>query len=468
MLGDIFEILIELRNKFLSSRIFILVCLYFFLIFILVSRLFSMQILKGEYYQKNYIQKSQKTITKIATRGNIYDVKGNLLAYNKLSYAVNIQDNGTYKKIEDKNTMIYRLVKILQKHNEPVIGQFKVALDENGNYVFTTSNESAKKRFLRDFYGLKSIDELDDDKGKYSSYITAKELVEKKFEYYDLYKIYGDNKEPIVLNDKEKLDIINIRYTMGFSAFHKYDATKVAENIKEETKIDIMENLDKLIGVSVDVETLRVYNDSIYFASIIGYIGKVQDNQLDELRKKNSEYTLNDTVGRSGIEEYMEDKLQGKKGYKVITVDNVGHILEVKDEKKSKAGDDIYLSLDRDLQIGVYNILEQRLAGILADKLVNIDEPNTDKTNSTDMLIPIKDAYFQLINNNVLSIDKFNDDDASANEKQTYQTFKNYQNKVFELIYQPIFALIYYKHQFANLYLNLNKYHHQPWIFSHL
>ena len=53
----------------------------------------------------------------------------------------------------------------------------------------------------------------------------------------------------------------------------------------------------------------------------------------------------------------MEKELQGKKGYKVVNVDNMGRILEVKEEVSPEAGNDVYLSIDQDLQIGVYELL---------------------------------------------------------------------------------------------------------------
>lgn len=436
MLSDLRQLFIEFKNKLINSRTFVLGILYIFIFLILFARLFRLQILDGEYYQKNYIQKTEKTLTKQATRGNIYDRNGELLAYNRLAYAITIRDNGDYKKYSDRNAMIYRLVKILNEHNEKVIGDFLVDIDENGNYYYTTTSEASRKRFLRDYYGLKSVDDLDKRVGKNDnrSDISAGELVEKKFKEYKLAELEDENNQKIELSSREKLDIINIKYTMGFTAYHKYDATKVASDVKEETKAEILENMPNLLGVNIEEENLRVYNDSVYFSSIIGYTGKVQESQLEELRKKDSNYSENDIVGRIGIEEYMDTELQGSKGYQVINVDNVGHILEVKESVNAKPGNDVYLTIDRKLQIGTYNILEQQLAGILSKKIVNNDNPNTENTDSTSREIPVKDAYYQLINNNVLSVDRFKKDEASSIEKNIYAKYLNYYNSSIEAI----------------------------------
>ena len=188
MLNDLRQIFIEFKNRLSNSRTFVLGFVYIFVLLIIFSRLFKLQILDGEYYQDNYIQKTEKTLTTQATRGNIYDRNGELLAYNKLAYAITVRDNGDYKKYNDRNAMIYRLVKILNKHNEKVIGDFQVDINEQGNYYYTSNSEASKKRFLRDYYGLKSINDLDKRVGRNDnkSNITADELVDKKADEYKL------------------------------------------------------------------------------------------------------------------------------------------------------------------------------------------------------------------------------------------------------------------------------------------
>ena len=61
----------------------------------------------------------------------------------------------------------------------------------------------------------------------------------------------------------------------------------------------------------------------------------------------------------------MELQLQGNKGSETVYVNNLGKILEVKDYKEPSAGNDVYLSIDAILQMAVYDMLEQELAGFL-------------------------------------------------------------------------------------------------------
>lgn len=438
MLNDLKYILKEIKDKLLSSRLFVVALFYSMIVFILFCKLFNLQIVNGEAYLKDYVAKTEKTVALPATRGNIYDVHGNLLAYNKLAYAVTIQDNGYFEKDNELNLMIYNLVKLLHNNDEKVIGSLEISLDDSGNFYYTGNNDNAKKRFLKDLYQLKSVDELDSPNGKYKSSLSAAEAIENRVKAYKLNELKDEDGNIISLTDREKLDIINIRYTMILTNYKKYEATKVASAISETTKVTILENMSNLKGVNVEEENIRVYNDSIYFSSVIGYIGKVNEEKLKELQELNSDYTINDSVGRSGIEEYMESTLRGSKGSRTMFVDNVGHIMEISKESASVAGNDVYLTIDRELQIGIYHIIEQQLAGILVSKIVNQDEPNTENTNSTNRLIPVKDAYFQLINNNILNIDRFSQENASDIEKNIYSKFLDYKEKTINSVYEEL------------------------------
>ena len=430
MLRDFLEFLRDrferLQQNFKASRLVLIGFGYMGLLCIMIFRLYHLQIINGESYQKNYLQKTEKTVAIPATRGNIFDANGKLLAYNRLSYNVTIKDSGEYRKALQRNQMYYRLIQILNAHGETVTGRLEIGLNENNEFYYTSVNEEARKRFLRDFYGLKRVSELTGDGGKYPSEISAEELLNKRFLSYKLNLLTDEEGKPVTLSNLEKLELVNIRYTIGLTAYRSYESTTVVTHVKDETRVDILENQAKLLGVNCEQTTERVYNDAVPFSSLIGYVGKMPDEQLKELREKNPDYTLSDTIGRTGIEEYMEQDLHGKKGSRTMYVDNVGHVMEVESETEPVAGNDVYLSIDRDLQVGIYHQLEQHLAGIVAAKLVNEDNPNTETTDSTARLIPVKDAYYQLIGNNVLSLDHMKGDSASETERYIAERLSAY------------------------------------------
>lgn len=430
MYSDLLEIVKDFLKKILASRLFILGIFFTCLYGILAVNLFELQIIQGEEFQEEYMTLTEKTVKLDSTRGNIYDKNGNVLAYNELSYNVTIQDNGDYTRANDRNRMLLELVRILYRHGEEVEGEFSIGINSAGEMVFTTTSESARKRFIADYYGLKSTSELDDEEGLYPSDITPEKMFEKRKEYYGLNKLTDKDDNPIELTDEEALGIINIRYTMSFTAYRKYESTIAASNVSRETMTDVLENSADLKGVNIEKSTIRVYNDSVYFAPIIGYIGKVWEDELAQLRENNPDYELTDLVGKIGIEASMEAELQGKKGSRTMYVDSMGRIIEIVDQTEPVAGNDIYLTIDRDLQIGVYHLLEQQLAGIITDKLVNRDLTEDDYKKASSIPIPVKDAYYQLINNNVLDMNAFSAVEASQVEKNIYAKYSQAREDV--------------------------------------
>lgn len=424
MFNDIKEYLKELFKKLFTSRLFALSAVFGIMFCILIARLFNLQIIKGEEYQDKYIELTEKIIKTASTRGNIYDRNGNILAYNQLAYSVTIQDTGALVK-EEWNTMLYQLVNILNKHGETVQGSLELTVGHDGQVAYTTKTEAAKKRFLRDLYGLKSVDELDDEKGLFPSDITAEQLFNQLKTTYKIADTKDWDGEPLSIADDIALQIINVRYTMRFAAFQKYKTTTVASNISDETVADILEHSAEMSGVDIEETTVRVYNESLYFAPIIGYTGKVTTERLEELKQENDDYELNDVVGRTGIESSMELNLRGKKGSQTAYVDNVGRILKVTNEIQPVAGNDIWLTQDLNLQKGIYHILEHQLAGVLIKTIKNKEASELTYTDASNIEIPIKDAYFQLINNNILSFEQFASEEASDVEKQIFNTYSN-------------------------------------------
>ncbi len=425
MFRDILELIQIGIKRVITSRIFALAVIFICMFAGLVVRLFDLQIVRGEEYVKKYESKILRTAYTTGTRGNIYDCNGMILARNELAYSVTIQDIGAYKTDQDRNLMILELVRILDRQGETIQGDLPVAIDQNGDFVFTTSSETARLRFLRDFYGRRSVSELDDEDGKYPSNVSARDVFEMTKEKFNIEDLKDARGNPMVLPDDEALKVGIIRYSLSLTAYTSYKTTTVASNVSENTVVDISEHMAQLQGVDIAESTVRIYEDALYFAPIIGYTGKVSsEEQLEELRQRDESYELNDIVGRIGIEATQEDKLQGKKGVQNMYVDSRGRVLKVLDDAtEPEAGNNIYLTLDRELQIGIYHLLEKHLAGIVTDRLVNREVTEEENRDSSKKKIPVKDAYYQLINNNVLSLKAMERDDAGAVEQEIHRKF---------------------------------------------
>ena len=404
----------------------------------IIVRLFNLQIINGEYYEQNYVQKSVKTVTIPAARGNIYDADGNILAYNELVKNITIADVDAYKQnnrdINRRNRMLLSLAKILEKYNCNIASRYFVEIDDKGNFEFTTTSEKQHRTFIANVYG-KRVEDLDEGKNfQYRSDISAREAFDYSRHRYAMDYITDDNGNPIIISDQTMLDMIGIHYTMRLTSYQKYQPTTISENVSSRCASEILENLGSLQGVNVEETSARRYNYAIYFAHIVGYVGQTSEAHIERLKETNEQYDLNDKVGLLGLEKSMEKYLCGVKGYKRIVVDSSGKILETLEEKESKAGSDVYITIKVNDQIANYNLLEQRLACILGSKRVNRDVSNV-RLSSSKMEISAHDAYYHLIDNHVLDKDHFAADDAKYAEKEIFRLFLEAKERAKQIIY---------------------------------
>lgn len=428
----------------LTSRLTVMVLVVFALGGILISRLFTLQIVRGEEFLTDFILQSKKTREVVAARGNIYDCNGNLLAYNELAYSVKIED--VYETGRNKNALlnanIYKLIGMIEKYGDSIVTDFGIVLDENGEFAFAMSDDTKRLRFLADVYGEAYIKDL---KLEYQT-ATPDEVIEYLGEKYAIGERENpeDSKSNFVVGKgytkEELLKMITIRYAMSLTSYQKYIGTTVAKDINEETRAVIMENLSELDGVSIEEDPVRRYVDSVYFAQIIGYTGKISSDELETLNAKDlaeggdgNRYSINDVVGKTGIEAYMETTLQGTKGIETVYVNNTGKVISIDEDESWEpvAGNDVYLTIDKDLQIATYNILEQKIAGILLNKIRNTKEYTGTSNSSQDLYIPIYDVYFALFDNSVIDISHMASENAGENEALVYERYLNYREEVY-------------------------------------
>ncbi len=444
MIRELLEIIGYGLKKMITSRILPLLLVFIAMFGALIYRLYDLQIIEGEEYQEEYLDETKRTLYTAATRGNIYDCNGYLLAYNQLTYAVTVTDNGYYADGYAKNKMLLSLVRVLEPYDVTYVTDIPIALSGDGTFSFTTESTSKLRSFLRDFYGVTTsqLDTYDKDgELQYRTDVTAEEIYE---EYLTKYGIGQESaKEADGTYDftkEEGLRLINMRYAMASSYYRQYEAVTLATGLDTESMTAVKEASANLLGVEIAQQTIRVYNDPYAFAHILGYTGKVSTDDLETLQAEAEEagvaeeknYALNDVVGKAGIESYMELELSGTKGISEIYVDSMGRIVETVSEESAVAGNDVYLTIDRDLQVAVYNLIEQMLAGILTAKIKNVEPDSTDVTSSK--YISIKTVYNQLISNNVLTMSDFEKKDASEVEQTIYAKMDAERTEVMETI----------------------------------
>ncbi|MCR4689977.1 MAG: penicillin-binding protein [Lachnospiraceae bacterium] len=424
--------------SFITSRVFVLMLVFFMLSAVLIHRLFDLQIVKGEEYLNNFRLIIRKEKTLDSTRGKIFDRNGELLAYNELAYSVMIED--VYESGRNKNAKlnatISELIDLIEAGGDKIVSDFSIIVDGNNEFAFTEEG-TRLQRFLADVYGKQRIEELD--------YAQKTATPEQVIDYLASSKKFGigeymdpDNrKSGFIVGSgytKEKLlKIVTVRYAMSLNSFQKYIATTVATDVSERTVAMVMENSDRLEGVTVAEDTIRKYVDSVYFSHLIGYIGKISTDEYEQLSEENGGYVLTDLVGKAGIEQYMETTLQGKKGKEIIYVDNLGKVIETSQRTEPTTGNDVYLTIDKNLQKAVYHLLEQKIAGILISKLQPIKEFELGENESSSHIqIPIYDVYFALFNNSVIDLSHFTHEGAKETERKVFSAFHNKQERTIE------------------------------------
>lgn len=402
-----------------------MVVTYIVLFSLLIGRMFYLQIVKGETYDEQATLQKQKIKTVKSARGKIYDSTGKLLAANEQRYSITMEDSGELTSNVDKNMMILKCIRLMEKNGDQLELDFPIILTKKGRFKFNVS-KSAELRFKRDIYYAKSVDELKDEQKN----MTAAQC----FEYIRTSKAvnqirFFDQEKEADIGTEDALKIMSVRYALMMNTYSKYEPISLNSNVSEKTVAAIKENSADLPGVEVASELNRVYYDSKYFSHIIGYTGTMTSDTLAEMKEKdpNTEYTSTDLIGKTGIEKEYEDELKGSKGSETLLIDSASRVVSTEKTKDAVAGNDIYLSINADLQKAVYKLAEKEIASILTSKLVNSKSHGTKGKKASGILVSIYDVYDAIIQNSIIDVTHFSKDGATDLEKSVYNNFSSYK-----------------------------------------
>ncbi|WP_164516880.1 penicillin-binding transpeptidase domain-containing protein [Clostridium transplantifaecale] len=389
---------------------------------IVARRFFMLQVVDSEEYQENFRNRIEREQVFQGSRGIIYDRNGTELAYNEVTYTVTIEDNGVYGSSRERNAalneQISQAIDLIEKNGDSVINDFPISIVDS-NYTFRDEGNRLL-RFLADVYGHAGTDDLEYNErlGYDERTATAGQVME----YLCSERRYGI---PEDYPAERALQVASVRFAMGSNNYQRYMTTDLAREVSQETMVAILENQPELPGLDVTERLVRRYTDSKYFAHLLGYTGPVSEEELEQLADSGVQYDRNDIVGKAGIEQSMERELHGRNGGERFYVDNVGRVTEILESTGATTGNNIYLSIDAELQKAVYDLLEQKLAGIL---LANITREPPEGTN--DLSIPIEAVYFALIDNHVIDTEHFSGAEAGAEERVVSGLFEERLNQV--------------------------------------
>jgi len=414
----LFKPLLEKILSIIKSRLFLLSAIFFVMFALLINKLFDLQIVNGETYLEKFTYRIQKKTEIESPRGSIYDANGYVLAEDVLAYAITIEDTTVLTEDEEKNSMIFNLIQMIKTSGSTLVNNLPLTLNENGSFSYK-GIDAVIATFKRDIFRLTSDQEL--------SFKQKEMNADELFEYMCSSRLFDISDK---YTTEEAYEILAIRYELFMKRYTQYLSVTVASDINDELIAKIKENKADLPGVEIKEGYKRHYNDSKYFSHITGYTGQISLEELDALESEGyNSYSLDDMIGKTGIEQEMEQELAGEKGSQTIYVNSIGSILDTDDVVKAIAGNNVYLSVDKDLQMYVYDLLEARIAGII---LVNLYNGEIDAAENPDNLISINQVYSAFINNNMIDLEALAEDDASELEKSIHNRFLQNSSSVIE------------------------------------
>lgn len=427
-----------------SLRMYTMEILVAVLFLILLYRLWDLQIVQGEQYAEEFELRITRTVRESNTRGRIYDCNGEILAYNKPVFTVTMVDGESYATNRERqltlNSVIYHVRNVLEENGETLNQELKIRIGDNGQYEYTVTG-TGLTRFLADVYGEADPEKLTEAQRE----TTAEEMV-RLLAGKDKFALYEERRGPYTeaelaeyglpesYTKAEVLALVGVRYQLSLNAYRRYVPVTLARGISEKTAAYLAENNQSLPGIEVGQDWERVYDGGEAFSHILGYTGKISTEELEKYAGSGRDYTADSLVGKAGIEQYFEEELQGIDGERQIQVNNVGKVLgEGEVLREMESGQDIYLSIDKELQIALYHILEQNLAGILVSNLVNTKEfDSTRVADTSDIRISLYDVYMALIDNSVISMEAFRHPGATALERELEDRLEEKRKEVWD------------------------------------
>lgn len=288
---------------------------------IFIATLFNLQIVNGENYREQSEKRMLRTKNITAPRGEIYDRNGVILATNKLSYDVELYKVRVSTK--EQNDGILRLVEILNENSDKVYSTFPVNDDLNG---FNFENDEEEQKWKKEM--------------KLDSTLTFDQVIDKYIEKYEL-QDYSDNR----LN---QIKMIEIKYEANLNGYSLFNSATIAKDISQKSVAKIGEEKYKIYGISIVSVPKRYYPNGNLLSHTIGYVSKINSEEYE--KRKNEGYSVNNVVGKAGIEQSFEKYLKGKDGVIKEETDTLGNVSSQTETTEAKSGDNVTLTIDYRLQ----------------------------------------------------------------------------------------------------------------------
>lgn len=373
-----------------NKRYYQLIGIIVILMAALAVRLFIVTVIQHDKWNNEALEQNTKTIFTSAPRGNIYDRNGQIIATNKQVFTVTF--NSSALKTEEINASCLKAINLLIERGEKITDKFPVIISDDGKTFSYTYKEEIEKWLSEEgfesgitasqaFKRLRTKYNVDSSLDRYEAmevlqtkhnlnvpikvkdmtYTYDNELKEflARFGFSEkeidkgitakncFAKLRKNYKVDAGLSDLEARKIFIIRNEIAKNGFTRYNPVTVAKNVSAETIAYVEES--SIPGVAIASETERYYPNGATACHVLGYMGSISDTEtayyVDKL-----EYNSTDLIGKDGIESALEEKLHGTAGETKIRVNSAGEYVDTVSETAAKKGQDVYLTMDLDLQ----------------------------------------------------------------------------------------------------------------------
>ncbi len=339
-------------HKLLSDKLILMGIGISTLFIIVIVRFYKLQIIENTTHKDNITASVQRTVDISALRGNIYDRYGKPLVVNKSKYVLKIDPQVIPSNKKVQNEILIKTIDLLEKNEETYIDVLPIS--KGVPFTFTEDTQ-AVRRFITNYVPYNNQEHKEElytySPEQLMAYLRGEEV-------FDLEE---------TISDEDARKIISVRLQLRQTTYQKYKNVTICEDLSMQTVSTIEENQSEFPGITVAIEPQRYYNGGRAFGNIVGYTRHITASQYETLKEQG--YDEDDIVGQVGIEGTMESELKGEKGYQVIEVDNVGRTIFTKETKEAINGNDIYLTLDANLQEAVFEAVEKRLSEAIVKRL---------------------------------------------------------------------------------------------------
>lgn len=300
----------------------------------IIYNLATIQIVNGQKYKEESVYRLSAEGVIYPKRGDIFDCNGVPIAGNRMGYGTQYVDISM--SVKDKNRMLLSLIEILEKNHKTIKSRLTSYIDINPMSFKPDNIESFIKSIVKNTEDAKLI-------------ITA----DQAFQYmrektFDIDTTY---------TTEQAFKIMQLRYEILLSQPKINNPLILADDISINAMSELEERGNELRGVTTFVKPYREYYENAKILShVLGYVGGISSDELnsfnEELKsqKDSVPYATNDIVGKMGIESAAESILRGVSGKTFREVDENGKTTTSYLERAAMPGNDLYLTIDLELQ----------------------------------------------------------------------------------------------------------------------